>query len=141
MKPYLEEVERAPVIESKPFDFSLFSDAQLHDLAYQVRVEVARRRRERVALARTRGRLTESHGPRYRNPENPAETWSGHGRPPGWVRLALAAGERLDVLDTREPESPAEPEAEPGLDSDTDFDPDADLDPDLDPDSEFDPDF
>ena len=92
------------MIESKPFDFSLFSDAQLHDLAYQVRVEVARRRQLRRSLARTRGHLTEAQGPRYRNPENPAETWSGHGRPPGWVRLALAAGESLDVLETGESE-------------------------------------
>jgi DNA-binding protein H-NS len=87
------------VVETKPFDFSLFSDRQLLDLAYQVRMEVARRQQERRVLARSRGHLTEAGGPRYRNPANPAETWSGQGRPPAWVRRALAAGVTLDIFE------------------------------------------
>ena len=89
----------------KPFDFSLFSDAQLLDLAYQVRVEIARRREERRELIRSRGRLTEAGTPRYRNPENPIETWSGRGRPPGWVRRALDEGDDLDVFETDDGEA------------------------------------
>jgi DNA-binding protein H-NS len=29
---------------------------------------------------------------KYRNPENPAQTWSGRGRRPGWMNDAVAAG-------------------------------------------------
>jgi len=90
------------MIESKPFDFSLFSDRQLLDLAYQVRMEVSRRKEERRVLARSRRGLTDAGSPRYRNPANPAETWSGHGRPPAWVRRALAAGATLDVFELGE---------------------------------------
>ena len=88
--------------ERKPFDFTLFSDAQLLDLGYQVRMEIARRREDRRTLARAHGHLTEATGPLYRNPENPAETWSGRGRPPAWVREALEAGLDLDVLEIEE---------------------------------------
>ena len=92
------------MVESKPFDFSLFSDRQLLDLAYQVRMDVARRREERRVLARSRTGLVEAGGPRYRNPANAAETWSGQGRPPAWVRRALAAGASLDVFEIDESE-------------------------------------
>ena len=30
--------------------------------------------------------------PKFRNPANPQETWSGRGRQPGWYKEALAAG-------------------------------------------------
>jgi DNA-binding protein H-NS len=35
---------------------------------------------------------------KYRNPENPAETWSGRGRPPRWVQTALAGGRTMPDL-------------------------------------------
>lgn len=34
--------------------------------------------------------------PKYRNPENPDQTWSGLGRQPGWIKAALAEGKSLD---------------------------------------------
>ena len=34
--------------------------------------------------------------PKYRHPENPAVTWSGRGRQPGWIKEALEAGKSLD---------------------------------------------
>ncbi|MFC3118150.1 H-NS family nucleoid-associated regulatory protein [Jhaorihella thermophila] len=34
---------------------------------------------------------------KYRNPDNPAQTWSGRGRKPAWVHEALARG--LDITD------------------------------------------
>ncbi|WP_407114452.1 H-NS family nucleoid-associated regulatory protein [Bradyrhizobium sp. LMG 9283] len=34
--------------------------------------------------------------PKYRNPKNPAETWSGRGRLPGWLRPQLRGGRKLD---------------------------------------------
>jgi DNA-binding protein H-NS len=30
--------------------------------------------------------------PRYRDPENPDNTWSGHGRPPKWLADLIQAG-------------------------------------------------
>ena len=34
---------------------------------------------------------------KYRNPNNPEETWSGRGRKPHWVHAALTAG--MDISD------------------------------------------
>ena len=36
--------------------------------------------------------------PRYRNPLDAGQTWSGRGRQPKWVADALAAGKTLDQL-------------------------------------------
>jgi DNA-binding protein H-NS len=33
---------------------------------------------------------------RYRNPENPTETWTGKGRKPNWVDRELEAGRDLE---------------------------------------------
>jgi DNA-binding protein H-NS len=34
--------------------------------------------------------------PKYANPENPADTWSGRGRKPKWLEEALANGHELE---------------------------------------------
>ena len=34
--------------------------------------------------------------PKYRNPKNPAETWSGRGKLPRWLRPQLRGGRKLD---------------------------------------------
>jgi DNA-binding protein H-NS len=34
--------------------------------------------------------------PKYRNPENPAETWAGRGLKPRWLTAALRAGKKLE---------------------------------------------
>lgn len=49
--------------------------------------------RRRKAPARAR-RTTA----KYRNPDNPQQTWSGRGRKPKWVQDWLAAGKALDAL-------------------------------------------
>lgn len=36
--------------------------------------------------------------PRYRNPDNPEQTWSGRGRRPRWIHDAEASGRSLDDL-------------------------------------------
>lgn len=33
--------------------------------------------------------------PKYRNPNNPTETWSGRGRQPRWLTAALKSGKKL----------------------------------------------
>jgi DNA-binding protein H-NS len=34
--------------------------------------------------------------PKYRNPENPAETWAGRGLKPRWLTAAIKAGKKQD---------------------------------------------
>jgi DNA-binding protein H-NS len=34
--------------------------------------------------------------PKYRNPENPAETWAGRGLKPRWLAPALKSGKKLE---------------------------------------------
>lgn len=46
--------------------------------------------------------------PKYRNPENPEETWTGRGRQPKWVVAAIAAGAKLEDLLIEKPEEAAE---------------------------------
>lgn len=38
---------------------------------------------------------------KYRNPDNPAQTWSGLGRKPRWIHDALAKGTDLKKLEIR----------------------------------------
>jgi DNA-binding protein H-NS len=92
------------VAKLKPFDFSLFKDGQLRELARQIALELERRRAEARSLGRRGAPLVEGRGPRYRNPQNSAETWTGRGGMPGWVRAALDRGislEELDIADDR----------------------------------------
>jgi DNA-binding protein H-NS len=34
--------------------------------------------------------------PKYRNPEEPSETWAGRGRQPRWLQMQLSLGKRLE---------------------------------------------
>jgi DNA-binding protein H-NS len=34
--------------------------------------------------------------PKYQNPQNPAETWSGRGKQPRWLVAQLRSGKKLD---------------------------------------------
>ena len=34
--------------------------------------------------------------PKYRNPEDPSETWAGRGKQPRWLTAQLGAGRKLD---------------------------------------------
>jgi DNA-binding protein H-NS len=57
-------------------------------------------------------KVTTPRGParqKYRNPNNPAETWAGRGRPPKWVQAALEVGQTLEDLAI--PAAAAEPTA------------------------------
>jgi DNA-binding protein H-NS len=37
-----------------------------------------------------------SVAPKYRNPENPSETWAGRGLKPRWLAAALKSGKKLE---------------------------------------------
>ncbi len=52
----------------------------------------------RPARARKNGDGRAKVAPKYRNPNNPEETWSGRGRSPGWMAAHLEAGGQKDDL-------------------------------------------
>jgi DNA-binding protein H-NS len=60
-------------------------DARLRELQPQSRFSSDRARRAYPPVF-----------PKYRNPKDPAETWSGRGKQPHWVRTQLEAGKKLD---------------------------------------------
>ena len=49
-------------------------------------------------VGRSAGRARKTGEPKYANPANPAQTWTGRGRKPGWVVDALKAGKSIDSL-------------------------------------------
>ncbi len=51
-----------------------------------------------IAAAPRRGRPKAAGTPRYANPANPAQTWSGRGRKPRWFAEAIAAGADPETL-------------------------------------------
>jgi DNA-binding protein H-NS len=36
--------------------------------------------------------------PKFKNPDNPSETWAGRGKQPRWVKRQLRSGKRMDDL-------------------------------------------
>jgi DNA-binding protein H-NS len=46
----------------------------------------------------TASRKRSPGAPKYANPANPSETWTGRGRKPRWVEAALKQGKSLDDL-------------------------------------------
>ena len=45
---------------------------------------------------RTKGKSTGKVPPKYRNPANPAETWSGRGMHPRWLAAQVAGGKSAE---------------------------------------------
>lgn len=43
--------------------------------------------------------------PKYRNPDDHQETWSGRGKQPRWLTAALEAGHRIEDLAINKPEA------------------------------------
>jgi DNA-binding protein H-NS len=43
-----------------------------------------------------RGGARGAVAPKYRNPENPSETWAGRGLRPRWLAAALKSGKKLE---------------------------------------------
>jgi len=52
---------------------------------------------EVIGTQKAASRATKSAA-KYRNPGNPAETWSGRGRQPGWYKDAIAKGKSPDSM-------------------------------------------
>jgi DNA-binding protein H-NS len=62
------------------------------ELAKLSRVEMAGGRAKATFGRGVRGKVA----PKYRNPENPSETWAGRGLKPRWLAAALKGGKKLD---------------------------------------------
>jgi len=50
-----------------------------------------------------RGGLRGPVAPKYRNPENSAETWAGRGLKPRWLAAALKSGKKLEQFSITAP--------------------------------------
>jgi DNA-binding protein H-NS len=50
----------------------------------------------RVSGKALRGGRMGPVAPKYRNPEDPSETWAGRGLKPRWISAALKAGKKLE---------------------------------------------
>ena len=98
------------------FDLSDYNLGELKGLLFEVDKAIRERQRRETEEARDAARarilaIARAAGlppeqlldgaatlPRYRNPLDAAQTWSGRGRQPKWVAEALAAGQTLDAL-------------------------------------------
>ncbi|MDR0996666.1 MAG: H-NS histone family protein [Zoogloeaceae bacterium] len=49
-----------------------------------------------------RSRATGPLPPKYRNPNDPSQTWSGRGRKPGWLETLLAQGRLASEFEVQE---------------------------------------
>lgn len=49
-----------------------------------------------LGLKGVRGGSRGAVAPKYRNPDNPTETWAGRGQKPRWLAAALTSGKKLE---------------------------------------------
>jgi len=76
------------------------------ELAKLTRFESGGGRSKSAAGRGARGKVA----PKYRNPENPSETWAGRGLKPRWLAAALKSGKKLDEFSiSGESEAAAKP--------------------------------
>jgi DNA-binding protein H-NS len=62
-------------------------------------VRIGEEPRRRRGQTSGRGDRRSEIAPKYRNPENPSEIWTGRGREPKWMQLQIALGKsREDFL-------------------------------------------
>ena len=85
--------------DPKPIDLDPLSIAELEQLSVRVGQEIAKKRAAGRAWLLEHGtRIVEADAPKYQNPNNAAQTWSGKGNQPAWVTQALAQGKTLESL-------------------------------------------
>jgi DNA-binding protein H-NS len=76
---------------------SLAREAGFEVTLAKIGVETGRRRRGKGKSGKGGvDRRRKPVQPKYRNPDNPSETWSGRGRKPKWVQMALAQDRKLE---------------------------------------------
>ena len=72
----------------------------------QQRLDELGRKSGDITIASPRRRRYPKVAPKYQNPQNPSESWSGRGRQPRWVISMLASGR--DINEFKIPTSPPE---------------------------------
>lgn len=72
-------------------------EAQAKEAGFDI-YELFAGRGARTAMAPTSDQAKRFVAPKYRNPINHLQTWTGRGKQPHWVRDAIAAGKTLDDL-------------------------------------------
>jgi len=93
-------------------DLSGYNLAELKGLHFDIDQEIQRRVRDERAQARARIQALAADAgipldalvqgdaapgtPRYRDPADSGQTWTGRGRQPRWIAEALASGRSLD---------------------------------------------
>jgi DNA-binding protein H-NS len=66
------------------------------DAGYELSLtRIGEERRRRGSRDGMTGRRSEI-APKYRNPDNPSETWTGRGREPKWLQHQIASGKAKD---------------------------------------------
>lgn len=50
-------------------------------------------------LTGSAGAKAERSAPKYRNPDNAEQTWSGRGRQPAWYKTAVASGTTPEMME------------------------------------------
>ena len=65
-----------------------------HDNGLDISDLMAADKPKKAKAKKPRGKVA----PKYKNPANASETWTGRGRQPHWVADALASGKTLDDL-------------------------------------------
>lgn len=107
-------------------DLKGMTPKQLEKLASDVAKEIsARARKQKDAALKAAAKAAKEHGfdlgelfgeapkkrgrrktaakaklpPKYRNPDNPDQTWSGRGRQPEWYKAAIKAGKSPESLE------------------------------------------
>jgi len=76
----------------------LARDAGFEVAIHRIGEEPDRRRRRSSSGEDGADRTKHEVAAKFRNPDNPSETWSGRGRKPKWVEEKLTAGSQLSDL-------------------------------------------
>jgi DNA-binding protein H-NS len=96
----------------KNSDLKLMAIDELWDLREQITAKLAReltikkaRLEERLHKIGSAKRPYPKVLPKYRNPKDPAETWSGRGKQPRWLTAQLRSGKKVHDFLIRRPVS------------------------------------
>jgi DNA-binding protein H-NS len=105
-------------LRTMPINLKRLTPKQLDELARQLKTHTAERRSEKIVVLRakaaemaraagltladvfpvTRARRRGTIAPKYRNPADPSQVWSGRGRQPRWFKAALRKGKTERAL-------------------------------------------
>ncbi len=89
--------KRKPAAQTKAAVAKLLKSAgwtfeELYGKSGDSSAPAAAKKPRKAAAKRSTGKVP----PKYRNPANEKETWTGRGRPPRWLAGELAAGRKLE---------------------------------------------